>query len=69
MVIPSQNAIFKAYLGSTHFFTVYSGKLQRVAMVLNSITPVKNKLFQKLTIFTNNQSAIHFIAAPSSQSG
>ena len=68
-VIPSQNATFKAYLGSAHFFTVYSGELQGVAMALNSTTPVRNQLLQKLTIFTDNQSAIHSIAAPSAQSG
>ena len=68
-VIPSQNASFKAYLGSAHFFTVYLGELQGVAMALNSTTPVRNQLLQKLTIFTDNQSAIHSIAAPSAQSG
>lgn len=68
-VIPSQNATFKAYLGSAHFFTVYSEELQEVIMVLNNTTLVRNQLLQKLTIFTNNQSVIHFITAPSTQSG
>lgn len=68
-VIPSQNATFKAYLSSAHFFTIYSAEMQGVAMALNSTTPVRNQLLQNLTIFTNNQSAIDSITTPSAQSG
>lgn len=38
-------------------------------MALNSTTPVRNQLLQKLTIFTDNQSAIQAITAPSAQPG
>lgn len=68
-VIPSQNITLKAYLGPAHFFTVYSGELQKVAMALNSTSSASNQLIRRVTIFTDNQSAIQAVSAPSAQSG
>lgn len=68
-VILLQNATFQAYLSPACLFTVYFGKLQGVAMAVQSTTLVKNQLFQKFTIFTNNQSAIQAVTTSSAQSG
>lgn len=66
-VIPSQNATLKVYLAPACLFIVYFGELQGVAMALNSSTPVENQPLQKLTTFTDNQSAIQAVTAPSAQ--
>lgn len=57
-VIPSQNTTLKAYLGPTYYFTVYSGELEGVAMALNGTSTSNKQLIRKVTIFTDNQSAI-----------
>ena len=69
VVIPSQNITFKAYLGPAHFFTVYSGELQGIAIALNSTSSASNQLIRRVTIFTGNRSAIQAVSAPSAQSG
>ncbi len=61
--IPSQNIAVKAYLGPTHYFSVYSDELQAVAMALNSTSFSNCQLTQKVTIFTDNQSVIQVISA------
>ncbi len=67
-VVPTQEIIYKASLGSTQCFTVYSRELQGVAMALNIITSqITHSQISQATIFTNNQSTIRSIENPLSR--
>lgn len=67
--IPSQNTTLKAYLGPNSLFMVYSGELQGLVMALNSSSSFHHLSTQKVTTFTDNQSAIQAISVPHIQSG
>ena len=69
-VVPPQGIIYKAFLGSTQCFTVYSGELQGIVMALNIIiSQIAHSQISHATIFTDNQSAIRSTENPLSQSG
>ncbi len=67
-VILLQNIALKAYLGPTHYFSVYSDELQAVAMTLNSNSFPNYQFTQKVTFFTDNHSVIQVISALNLQS-
>ena len=46
-----QGIICKVLLGSSQYFTVYSGELQGLAMALNIIPSLTNTQISKATIF------------------
>ena len=68
-IVPLQKIVCKAFFGPSHCFTVYSGKLQGIAMALNIILSQTNSQINKVIIFTNNQGAICSIINPHRQSG